>query len=80
MRKWLGQVLAFAAVAGMAAAAWAQVPPSTAETRAYSGASIAGSLPIGPSLLVNGQMITVSAPDVASPLPPTLHDIERTRR
>src|SRR3954469_23272819 len=49
------------------------------ETRACSGASIAGSLPIGPSLLLNGQMITVSAPEVASPLPPVLHDIERTR-
>ncbi len=49
------------------------------ETRACSGASIAGSLPIGPSLLANGQMITVSAPEVASPLPPVLHDIERTR-
>ena len=49
------------------------------ETRACNGASIAGSLPIGPSLLVNGQTITESAPDVASPLPPALHDIERTR-
>ena len=52
---------------------------ATTVTRACSGASIAGSLPIGPSLLANGQTITLSAPEVASTLPPALHDIERTR-
>src|ERR1700685_4175053 len=52
---------------------------ATTETRACSGASIAGSLPIGPSLLANGHMMTASAPDVASALPPTLHDIDLTR-
>src|SRR4029077_133541 len=52
---------------------------ATIETRACSGASIAGSLPIGPSLLANGHMITLSAPDVASDLPPALHDIDLTR-
>src|SRR6478609_5299989 len=50
---------------------------ATTDTRACSGASTAGSLPIGPSLLANGQMMTVSAPDVARPLPPALQDIER---
>ena len=56
-----------------------RIAGATTATRAGIGASIAGSLPIGPSLLVNGQTSTVAAPEVASPLPPTLHDIERTR-
>src|SRR4029077_5959100 len=52
---------------------------ATTLTRAGSGASIAGSLPIGPSLLANGHMITVSAPEVARNFPPELHDIDLTR-
>ena len=52
---------------------------ATIVTLALSGASMPGSLPIGPSLLPNGQTITLSAPEVASALPPALQEIERTR-
>src|SRR4051794_37057677 len=37
-----------------------------------------GCLPIGPSLLENGQRMSCSEPDVASHLPPAVHAIERT--
>ena len=52
---------------------------ATTVTLPFIGASMPGSLPIGPSLVTNGQTITQSAPEVARPLPPMLHDIERTR-
>src|SRR6478735_11096007 len=52
---------------------------ATLATFVGNGASIVGSLPIGPSLLANGYRITVSAPEVASALPFALQDIDRTR-